>query len=32
MACEEDQIERYLTPAIRGEKMDALAMNRADAV
>ncbi len=24
MACKEDQIERYLTPAIRGEKMDAL--------
>ncbi|MEM6408156.1 MAG: acyl-CoA dehydrogenase family protein [Pseudomonadota bacterium] len=26
MACEGDQIERYLMPAVRGEKMDALAM------
>ncbi len=26
MACDEDQRERYLLPAIRGEKMDALAM------
>lgn len=26
MACTSDQIERYLTPAVRGEKMDALAM------
>ena len=26
MACEDDQIERYLLPAVRGEKMDALAM------
>ena len=26
MACKGDQIERYLTPAIRGERMDALAM------
>lgn len=26
MACRGDQIERYLTPAVRGEKMDALAM------
>lgn len=26
MACEGDQVERYLTPAVRGEKMDALAM------
>ena len=26
MACEDDQIDRYLMPAVRGEKMDALAM------
>ncbi|WP_170588032.1 acyl-CoA dehydrogenase family protein [Ruegeria arenilitoris] len=26
MACQGDQIERYLMPAVRGEKMDALAM------
>ena len=26
MACEGEQIERYLLPAVRGEKMDALAM------
>jgi len=26
MACEGDQIDRYLMPAIRGERMDALAM------
>ncbi len=26
MACEGDQIDRYLTPAVKGEKMDALAM------
>ena len=26
MACEGDQIERYLTPAVKGERMDALAM------
>jgi len=26
MACKDDQIERYLMPAIQGEKMDALAM------
>ncbi|MEL7301541.1 MAG: acyl-CoA dehydrogenase family protein [Pseudomonadota bacterium] len=26
MACEDEQVERYLMPAIRGEKMDALAM------
>mgnify|MGYP002525107727 CR=1 FL=1 len=26
MACNEDQRERYLMPAVRGEKMDALAM------
>ena len=26
MACKDDQIDRYLMPAVRGEKMDALAM------
>lgn len=26
MACEGEQIERYLTPAVKGERMDALAM------
>ncbi|MEP3114504.1 acyl-CoA dehydrogenase family protein [Nisaea sp.] len=26
MACKGDQIERYLTPAVKGERMDALAM------
>ncbi len=26
MACQGDQVERYLLPAVRGEKMDALAM------
>ena len=26
MACEGDQIDRYLMPAVRGERMDALAM------
>lgn len=26
MACDGDQVERYLLPAVRGEKMDALAM------
>jgi acyl-CoA dehydrogenase len=31
MACEGDQIERYLTPAVSGEKMDALAMTEPDA-
>ncbi len=31
MACQGDQIERYLMPAIRGEKMDALAMTEPDA-
>ena len=31
MACEGDQVERYLTPAVRGEKMDALAMTEPDA-
>lgn len=31
MACEGEQIERYLLPAIRGERMDALAMTEPDA-
>ncbi|MEM9781234.1 MAG: acyl-CoA dehydrogenase family protein [Pseudomonadota bacterium] len=31
MACEGDQIERYLMPALRGEKMDALAMTEPEA-
>ncbi|MEM8791830.1 MAG: acyl-CoA dehydrogenase family protein [Pseudomonadota bacterium] len=31
MACEGDQVERYLTPAVKGEKMDALAMTEPDA-
>ena len=31
MACQGDQIERYLTPAVKGEKMDALAMTEPDA-
>ena len=31
MACKGDQIERYLNPALRGEKMDALAMTEPDA-
>ena len=31
MACEGDQRERYLFPAVRGEKMDALAMTEPDA-
>ncbi|MBO6919112.1 MAG: acyl-CoA dehydrogenase family protein [Rhizobiaceae bacterium] len=31
MACKDDQIERYLLPAVRGEKMDALAMTEPDA-
>ena len=31
MACEGEQIERYLLPAVRGEKMDALAMTEPDA-
>lgn len=26
MACKDDQVERYLMPAVRGERMDALAM------
>ena len=31
MACEGEQIEKYLMPAVRGEKMDALAMTEPDA-
>lgn len=31
MACRGEQIERYLHPAVRGEKMDALAMTEPDA-
>ena len=31
MACKDSQIERYLLPAVRGEKMDALAMTEPDA-
>ena len=31
MACEGEQIERYLLPAVRGDKMDALAMTEPDA-
>jgi acyl-CoA dehydrogenase len=31
MACQGDQRERYLLPAVRGEKMDALAMTEPDA-
>ena len=31
MACEGDQVGRYLMPAVRGEKMDALAMTEPDA-
>ncbi len=31
MACKGDQIERYLLPAVRGERMDALAMTEPDA-
>ncbi|MGA1761005.1 MAG: acyl-CoA dehydrogenase family protein, partial [Paracoccaceae bacterium] len=31
MACQGDQIERYLLPAVRGEKMDALAMTEPNA-
>lgn len=31
MACNTDQIEQYLRPAVRGEKMDALAMTEPDA-
>lgn len=31
MACDGEQIERYLLPAVRGERMDALAMTEPDA-
>ncbi|MBB3216115.1 acyl-CoA dehydrogenase [Ochrobactrum sp. RC6B] len=31
MACKGEQIERYLLPAVRGERMDALAMTEPDA-
>ncbi|MDU8943150.1 acyl-CoA dehydrogenase family protein [Ovoidimarina sediminis] len=31
MACNADQRERYLLPAVRGERMDALAMTESDA-
>jgi acyl-CoA dehydrogenase len=31
MACEGDQVERYLTPAVQGDRMDALAMTEPDA-
>ncbi len=31
MACAGDQIDRYLLPAVRGERMDALAMTEPDA-
>lgn len=31
MACKDDQIERYLLPAVRGDLMDALAMTEPDA-
>lgn len=31
MACRGEQIERYLKPAVRGERMDALAMTEPDA-
>ncbi|KAB2717324.1 acyl-CoA dehydrogenase family protein [Brucella intermedia] len=31
MACKGEQIERYLLPAVRGERMDALAMTESDA-
>ncbi len=31
MACRADQIERYLLPAVRGERMDALAMTEPEA-
>ena len=31
MACEGEQIERYLLPAVRGDKMDALAMTEPEA-
>ena len=31
MACQGEQVERYLLPAVRGERMDALAMTEPDA-
>ncbi|RNF34138.1 acyl-CoA dehydrogenase family protein [Paracoccus methylarcula] len=31
MACKGDQVERYLMPAVRGDRMDALAMTEPDA-
>ncbi|QXT40421.1 acyl-CoA dehydrogenase family protein [Gymnodinialimonas ceratoperidinii] len=31
MACEGEQVEKYLLPAVRGERMDALAMTEPDA-
>ena len=31
MACEGEQVDRYLMPAVRGERMDALAMTEPDA-
>ena len=31
MACKDDQVDRYLLPAVRGERMDALAMTEPDA-
>ena len=31
MACEGEKVEKYLMPAVRGEKMDALAMTEPDA-
>jgi len=31
MACKGDQVDRYLLPAVRGERMDALAMTEPDA-
>jgi len=31
MACKDEQIDRYLMPAVRGERMDALAMTEPDA-
>jgi len=31
MACKGEQVERYLKPAVRGERMDALAMTEPDA-
>ena len=31
MACEGEQVDRYLTPAVRGDRMDALAMTEPDA-